>query len=69
LQQSSLQHDAVSVPAASFFIGHESPEQQQHDAAVSTVVLLWYATAATASPRTSKTEMASIILFIFYLVI
>jgi hypothetical protein len=55
----------------SFFIGHDPPEQQQHAAAAdaSTPVFLLYAIAATASPKTSRTDIASIILFIFYLTI
>jgi hypothetical protein len=66
LQQPSSQHEAAeSLAAPSFFIGHESPEQQQHDIAVSATALLLYAIPAAASPRTSSTEIASINLFIF----
>ena len=67
LQQPSLQHDAASFDAESFFIGHESPEQQQHDIAVSAETeLRVYAIAAPASPRTSNTEIASNNLFIIF---
>jgi hypothetical protein len=73
-QQSQLsQHDAVSLPAASFFfIGHESSLQQPHDIAVWEVVpaaVKAYANTPTANISIAK-MLNSIFFFIFiYLVI
>jgi hypothetical protein len=65
-QQSSSQHDADTPPVAVLlFIGHESPLQQQHSiAALFVNVARWYATAAIAIPRMSRTEITSRILFL-----
>jgi hypothetical protein len=66
-QQFSPQQDSDFSPVVPpfAFIGHESPEQQQHSiAALFVNVARWYATAAIAIPRMSRTEITSRILFL-----
>jgi hypothetical protein len=69
LQQSQLsQHEAVSLPDASFFfIGQESPLQQQHAAALVAVeVVREYAKAAIEKAKNASIDIARIsFLFIF----
>ncbi|MGH9819289.1 MAG: hypothetical protein ACRD43_03895, partial [Pyrinomonadaceae bacterium] len=68
LQQSqSSQHEAVSLPVASFFfIGHESPLQQQQDIAVLVRADGVKANAAMPIPSTRIAKMLkNTFLFIF----
>jgi hypothetical protein len=70
LQQSASQQDiVVSLPDASFvFIGHESPLQQQQEAAADVDPDVPYENATMASPKTSAADI-TISIFFFMLVL